>query len=299
MRTKFTVDLKDIYDKIKGALKKVNTYISLSAIAAVIIAFILMTYVINPIFFPQSLNGGRSVRNVGKLSLGEGIGIYWDVTATQTVSEIDWGVISLASGPFTELTFQAYDADYAREASITINGVEVFTYPPANTPANNNAWVEVTVNITDNVDIGGNTILFAQKWGSSTWHVSNITIEHNADMIYENYNSYKISGVDEAVDPGQTFEDSFVVPQEPSYDGTGWKQVYIRNEGDEAFTAGMYTSDWNPGNLTDYADLSWNFGDVPLAPSRVRKVTFILKFDINLPKGFDAFEFLITVTGNT
>lgn len=73
-------------------------------------------------------------------------------------------------------------------------------------------------------------------------------------------------------------------------------RIYVKNTGEAPIISSFNTTDWNPSNASQYISLSWNFGDVPLQPLRVRPTNFTLTIS-PLIYGITTFSFKITVIG--
>ncbi|TAL48089.1 hypothetical protein EPN87_01470 [archaeon] len=81
-----------------------------------------------------------------------------------------------------KLQFEGYDYDVANETTISVNGQNVTSLPVSNTPANNDVYVPITVDITKLVQPGSNTIVFTQNSGYSK--IRNFNVTRMGDNIF-------------------------------------------------------------------------------------------------------------------
>jgi len=73
--------------------------------------------------------------------------------------------------------------------------------------------------------------------------------------------------------------------------------VYIKNEGNSAFTLAKTTSNWSPSNAVNYITLDWNYGGQTLSVNQVIPVKFTLSVSSSIT-GITNFSFDITITAN-
>lgn len=71
--------------------------------------------------------------------------------------------------------------------------------------------------------------------------------------------------------------------------------LYIRNAGNR-MTGSFNTSNWFPTNASNYITLTWNFGEAPLYPNRIRTTIFTLSISPSIQNITD-FSFNILITG--
>lgn len=64
------------------------------------------------------------------------------------------------------LEWETYDAEHADEVSVLLNDQLILTYPTSETPENNDAWISMSLNITNYVIPGTNTLVFRENGGS-------------------------------------------------------------------------------------------------------------------------------------
>ena len=74
--------------------------------------------------------------------------------------------------------------------------------------------------------------------------------------------------------------------------------VYIKNEEDSAVTLGLYTSNWNPSNTSDYVSLTWDYGGQFINAEEIVQVTLMLSVSADI-SGITTFSFDITVIAST
>jgi len=72
--------------------------------------------------------------------------------------------------------------------------------------------------------------------------------------------------------------------------------VYLKNTGKAPITGSFNLTGWDPPEAANYLSLQWDFGEHPLSPSRIRKVSFTLTVSPDIHDITD-FRFTIVVTG--
>lgn len=72
--------------------------------------------------------------------------------------------------------------------------------------------------------------------------------------------------------------------------------VYVKNTGGGPITGSFNTSQWVPPLASNYISLTWDFGDQPLNPGRIRETHFTLTVAKDI-HDVETFYFIITVTG--
>ena len=74
--------------------------------------------------------------------------------------------------------------------------------------------------------------------------------------------------------------------------------VYIKNEENSAVTLGLYTSNWNPSNTSDYVSLTWDYGGQFINAEEIVQVTLMLSVSADI-SGITTFSFDITIIAST
>jgi len=72
--------------------------------------------------------------------------------------------------------------------------------------------------------------------------------------------------------------------------------LYIRNTGSAKLSGSFNTTDWIPVIASNYITLTWNFGEAPLYPNRIRTTIFTLSISPDIMNITD-FSFSIIITG--
>lgn len=81
------------------------------------------------------------------------------------------------------LTWENYDAENSGEVSVLLNNQHALTYPSAEVPANNDAWISMSVDITEYVAPGANTLVFRENEGSGK--IGNVVVvDSNGSVIF-------------------------------------------------------------------------------------------------------------------
>lgn len=93
------------------------------------------------------------------------------------------------SGPFT-LTFQGYDYDNKGEVTILVNNQVVAALPTVESTQNNNAFNSFSVDITNYVVSGSNTITFRQNLYSSG--VQNVQVTSSSSTLLNDSANHSI-----------------------------------------------------------------------------------------------------------
>ena len=73
---------------------------------------------------------------------------------------------------------------------------------------------------------------------------------------------------------------------------------YVKNQGNQALTLSMSTSNWNPSNCTQFMTLSWNLTGSTLNPGQIKTATFNLAISASI-QGISSFSFDVTIVGST
>jgi hypothetical protein len=72
--------------------------------------------------------------------------------------------------------------------------------------------------------------------------------------------------------------------------------LFLRNEGNSAFTLNMTTENWNPTNAIDYLTLTWNREGQQVNPDEVVGFVIILSVSEDIT-GISTFSFDIIISG--
>jgi hypothetical protein len=94
------------------------------------------------------------------------------------------------NGQYT-LSWQGYDYDNRNEVTILVNGLAVSSLPAVDTSANNNAWKRFSLDITNYVIVGSNTVTFNQNIYSSS--IQAVIINSSGVTIFSDVTRYDLS----------------------------------------------------------------------------------------------------------
>ncbi|MBI2936585.1 MAG: PEGA domain-containing protein [Thaumarchaeota archaeon] len=99
-------------------------------------------------------------------------------------------IIPLSNNPTYMLSFQGYDFNNKGEVSVLVNNQVVATLPTSYSPQNAQAYIDFSLNITNYVVNGANTLTFQQNMYSGG--VRNVVISNSSAVIYSNSTYYSM-----------------------------------------------------------------------------------------------------------